>query len=141
MLRALLVLVIACLAPKIALTDTIVAAHTIRAQSILTARDLAFKDTEIAGGVTDPSQIIGKESRVALYAGRPIKLKDLGPPALVTRNQVVQIVFQSKSLNIATEGRSLGRAGKGEYVKVMNLTSRNTVFGVVSADGRVFVSQ
>lgn len=141
MFRVLLVMFLACVTETAAYGDVIVAAHTIRAQSILTQSDLAFADSNVPGGVSDPSQIIGQESRVALYAGRPIKLTDLGPPALVTRNQIVQIVFQSRNLNISTEGRSLGRAGVGEYVQVMNISSRSLVVGLVKADGRVFVSQ
>jgi len=140
MRRASLILGIACLLPQLCFAETIVAARTIRAQSILSATDLAFKDIEVAGGVKDASELIGMESRVALYAGRPIKQADVGPPALVSRNQLVQIVFQSSGLNITAEGRSLGRAGLGERVRVMNVSSRTTVSGVVSSDGRVFVS-
>lgn len=133
-------LMIALMVPHSSLADTVVAARTIRAQSILTASDLVFKDIEVAGGINDITQIVGRESRVALYAGRPIRHADIGPAALITRNQVVQIVFESQGLSITAEGRSLGRAGLGEAVKVMNTASRNTVYGIVGSDGRVFVS-
>ena len=138
---ASLVLGVACLLPQLSFADTVVATRTIRAQSILSATDLTFKDIDVAGGVKDLSKLVGKETRVALYAGRPIRLTDVGPPALVARNQLVQIVFQAQGLSITAEGRSLGRAGLGEYVRVMNVASRSTIFGVVGPDGRVFVSQ
>lgn len=130
-----------CLLPQVVLSDTVVAARTIRAQTVLTADDLGLKNLEVTGGVDDVSQLIGKESRVALYAGRPVRLSDVGPPAIVTRNELVQIVFQSQGLSIVTEGRALGRAGVGERVRVMNLSSRNTVSGTVGIDGRVLVSR
>ncbi|MEM6899766.1 MAG: flagellar basal body P-ring formation chaperone FlgA [Pseudomonadota bacterium] len=136
-----LILCVVALIPQISLADTVVAAHTIRAQSILTADDLALKDMDVSNGVTDVSQLIGKENRVALYAGRPIRMTDVGPPAVIARNQIIQIVYRSEGLMITTEGRSLGRAGLGEYVRVMNMASRKTVFGVVLSDGRVFVSR
>jgi len=121
--------------------DTIYAATTIRAESILTAHDLIVKDVDVPGAASAPEQLIGKEARVALYAGRPIRLADVGPPALVDRNQIVALIFNSSGLTITAEGRAMQRAGAGEYVRVMNLASRNTVTGLVLADGRVMVSR
>ncbi|MFK7939521.1 MAG: flagellar basal body P-ring formation chaperone FlgA [Roseovarius sp.] len=121
--------------------DTVFAARTIRAQSILTAQDLILKNVNVPGAIADPSAIIGQEARVALYADRPIRLGDVGPPALVDRNQIVPLVFATDGLMITTEGRSMARAGVGEHIRVMNLSSRNTVMGLVMADGRVLVSR
>ena len=121
--------------------ETVFAARTIRAQSILTAQDLVLKKIDIPGAITGAQQIIGQEARVALYVGRPIRPGDIGPPAMVDRNQIVPLVFNANGLMISTEGRSLARAGVGEYVRVMNLSSRHTVMGMVMPDGRVMVSR
>jgi len=121
--------------------ETVFAARTIRAQSILTAKDLVLKKIDIPGAITGAQQIIGQEARVALYVGRPIRPGDIGPPAMVDRNQIVPLVFNANGLMISTEGRSLARAGVGEYVRVMNLSSRHTVMGMVMPDGRVMVSR
>lgn len=129
------------LTPAPVLADMILAAHTIRAQSIITAQDLVVKPGTAGGAASDPDQLIGTEARVSLYAGRPIHLSDVGPPAVVERNQIVPLIYQQNGLRIATEGRSLSRAGPGEYVRVMNMTSRSTVSGRVLPDGRVMVSQ
>jgi flagella basal body P-ring formation protein FlgA len=120
--------------------DTIVAARTIRAQTILTGQDLAIKRNDIDGGVTS-DQLIGMEARVSLYAGRPISLTDVGPPALVERNQIVPLIYEVNGLRISAEGRSLARAGPGEYVRVMNMSSRTTIMGQVQPDGRIRISQ
>ncbi len=135
---------LSCLAVSFATSaaaDTIFAAHTIRAQSILTAQDLVVKDIDVPGAANFPEELIGQETRVALYAGRPIRLNDVGPPAVVDRNQIVPLIFKANGLTITAEGRSLDRAGAGEFVRVMNLSSRNTVTGLVMADGRVMVSR
>lgn len=141
MLRWLLSLgtVTAFAAPVLA--DTVVAAHTIRPQTVLTAQDLVMKTGDVPGGLVDPAALIGMETRVALYAGRPIRATDVGPAAIVERNQIVPLIFERNGLRISTEGRSLDRAGPGEFVRVMNMSSRATVSGRVSADGRVLVSQ
>ena len=136
MIRAVLLLL--CLAGP-ALADTVVATRTIRPQSILTAQDLAVQPSAIPGGFARPEALIGQETRVVLYAGRPVLSEDVGPPALVDRNQIVTLAFARGGLNIRTEGRALARAGVGERVRVMNLSSRATLTGRVSADGTVVV--
>ncbi|RID90952.1 flagella basal body P-ring formation protein FlgA [Gemmobacter lutimaris] len=125
------------LAPLPALADTLVTTRTIRAQEVLTEADVAL----VPGGMgfDDPLQVIGMEARVAIYANRPIRPADIGPPALIDRNQVVTVGFSSGPLRILTEGRALERAGLGEPVRVMNLASRTTVTGRVRADGIVIV--
>ena len=86
-------------------------------------------------------EVAGLEARVALYPGRPVRAGDVGPPAVVERNQLVALVFDRGGLIIRTEGRVLDRAGVGDLVKVMNLTSRATLFGRVLADGTISVSE
>lgn len=129
------------LAPCAGIADMIVAARTIRAQSIITAQDLVIKNGGGAGVAVSAADLIGQEARVSLYAGRAIRLADVGPPALVERNQIVPLIFEQYGLSITAEGRSLSRAGPGEYVRVMNMSSRATVSGRVMPDGRVRVSQ
>ena len=126
----------ALLAPPAALpaaADTPVAARTLRAQSVLTGSDLAFVPEDVPGAILDPAAIVGMETRVALYAGRPIRPGDIGPPALVDRNQTVQLVYRTAGLAILAEGRAMERGGAGDGVRVMNLDSRTIVRGTVLA--------
>ena len=123
-----------------ACADTIVAARTIRAQTLITAQDIAVKDIEVVGAISDANAVIGQEARVALYPGRPIRPGDVGPPALVERNQIITLIYDESGISIATEGRSLSRAGPGETVRAMNLASRITVSGRVLPDGRIRVT-
>lgn len=119
--------------------ETLVAARTVRAQAVLSPADLAQVDAEVPGMLRHPSEAIGMETRVVLYAGRPIRAEDIGPPAIVERNQIVVLVFRRGGLTIAADARALGRAGVGDAVRVMNLGSRNTVTGIVQPDGTVTV--
>ena len=130
----------ACLMAAPAAADTVLAARTIRAQTLISPQDLVVKDVDVIGAISDPALIAGQEARVALYAGRPIRPGDVGPPALVERNQIISLVYDQSGLSITAEGRSLSRAGPGETVRVMNLSSRITVSGQVMSDGRVLVS-
>lgn len=128
------------LTPLTALADSMVATHTIRAQTVLTAEDFTLVDADIPGALTDPQQAIGLEARVTLYAGRPISAADLGSAAMVERNQTVTLIYRSAGLSILTEGRALDRGGVGDVIKVMNLASRTTVTGMIDPDGSVQVN-
>ncbi len=137
---ALLALGLAALCPAAAAAaDTLVAARTLRAQTLITAGDLQLLPGATPGALADPAQAIGREARVVLYAGRPIRPSDLGAPALVDRNDRVVLAFETGGLAIRTEGRALGRAGAGEAVQVMNLGSKTVVTGLVLANGTVRV--
>ena len=104
-----------------AMSQTVVAARTIPAQSLIGPEDLALRDGTVVG--------------------RPIRAADVGFPAVIERNQIVPLRFKRGGVTIATEGRSLGRAGPGETVRIMNLASRSTVSARVGADGVAYVSQ
>lgn len=127
--------------PVPAFADSLVATRTIRAQSVLVAEDLTRVEAEIPGALADPAEALGLEARVTIYPGRPIRAEDLGPPALVDRNQIVPLVYETGGLSILTEGRALERGGEGDLIRIMNIGSRTTVSGRVGADGVVRVGQ
>jgi len=123
----------------IASAQTVVAVNPVRAQNVITAADIDIVETDIPGAVQDPAAAIGQEARINLYPGRPIRLSDIGPPAILERNQLVVMIYDIGALTITVEGRALDRAGIGERVRVMNLDSRTTVTGIVKSDGTVEV--
>jgi flagella basal body P-ring formation protein FlgA len=69
-----------------------------------------------------------------------VRAADLGPPALVDRNQIVALDFRAGGLSIRAEGRALARGGAGDVIRVMNLASRTTVSGRIRPDGVVDVA-
>lgn len=125
--------------PAPAPAETLVAARTIRAQTVLAPGDVAVIEAMVPGALARPEEAIGLEARVALYEGRPIRAGDLGPPALVERNGRVTLLYRRGALSITAEGRALDRAGPGDSLRVINLDSRTTVTGRVAPDGRVLV--
>lgn len=119
----------------------IVAKRTIRAQAILTEDDLAIRAGASSNAETETElwDFVGMETREVLYAGRPISRSQLGEPAIVQRNEIVQMIYLTGSVQIVTEGRALGRAALGETIRVMNLGSRTTVSAQVEGPARVRV--
>ena len=119
--------------------DSMVATRTIRAQSVIAPEDIAMVAADIPGALSAPELAVGMEARVTLYAGRPVHEADVGAAALVKRNQMVTLVFQTDGLTIHTEGRALERGAAGDLIHVMNLSSHLTIQGIVALDGSVSV--
>ena len=122
-----------------AMADSVVATRTLRAQTLITAEDLTLVAADLDGALHDPSVAYGLETRVAIYAGKPVRAEDLGPPTLVQRNQLVTLVYLAGELAISTEGRALARGSEGDTVKVLNVASRTTVTGRIGPDGAIYV--
>ena len=121
--------------PLPALADSLVATRTIRAHSQLSADDMTLVAMDIPGALEDTALAVGQETRVAIYAGKPIQAAQIGPSAIVERNQIVTLSYSAGGLNIRTEGRALARGGVGETIEVMNLSSRSKVAGLIGSDG------
>jgi flagellar basal body P-ring formation protein FlgA len=123
-----------------ACADTVVPKRTIKANTIISAQDLKTDPAQVAGAFENIREVAGLEARIALFAGKPIQRGTIGPPAIVDRNQIVELVFMQGGLRISTDGRALARGGTGDRIRVMNLSSRTALFGTVKADGSVQVS-
>ncbi|EIE52421.1 flagellar biosynthesis protein FlgA [Salipiger aestuarii] len=121
--------------------ETVVTTRTIRAFEVISPDAIRLDPATVPGAYTDPSAVIGQEARVAIYPGRAVMEGSIGEPALIDRNQIVELIFSRSGLHIVTEGRALDRASAGERVRVMNLSSRTTLFGTVTESGQVTVAQ
>ena len=127
------------LCPLPAMADSLIALRTIHAQDVVALADMNAVAADIPGAISDASLVVGQEARITVYAGRPIRAADFGPPALIDRNQIVPLIYVAGGLQITTEGRALGRGGTGDVIRVMNLASRSTVSGIVTETGAVRV--
>ncbi|MAM61850.1 MAG: flagella basal body P-ring formation protein FlgA [Maritimibacter sp.] len=134
------VLILAAMTAAPVSADTVIAARTLRAQSIIGPADVTLAKGDVVGTYRTLDEVLGLESRGVLYAGRPVRIEDLGPPAIIDRNQVVPVIYNSGTMRIMAEGRALGRAGAGDMLRVMNLASHAVISGRVLEDGTVTVS-
>lgn len=124
-----------------AAADSLVAARAIAGSSIVGEADIRFARRSIEGALSDPASVVGREARVTIYAGRPIRAGDLRAPALIERNDIVRLRYSSGGLVIEADGRALGRGAAGDRIPVMNLTSRSTLSGLVRKNGYVEVTR
>ncbi|MEZ5684470.1 MAG: flagellar basal body P-ring formation chaperone FlgA [Paracoccaceae bacterium] len=125
--------------PSLAQADSVLARRTLRAQTVISAADLQQVSESYAGAISDPAEAIGLETRVAIYAGAPVSSEALQPPAVISRNQVVDLVFRRGGLLIRTEGRALDRAASGETIRIMNVASKVVLRARVQPNGEAHV--
>lgn len=138
-MRTLLVLAMFWAVPVCA--ESVVALRTIRPQQIITDQDVRLDQTEIQGAHRMLEEVLGQEAKYIIYPGRAIMRGSVGIPAVVERNQRVELIYLHGGLRIVAEGRALGRGASGERIRVMNLGSRTTIFGEISPDGSVRVTK
>lgn len=127
------------LVPATAFPESIVALRTLPARTVIAASDITTVAAEIDGAVASADQVVGQELKITVYAGRPLRLQDIGPRAIVERNQIVVLIYQSGALTIAAEGRALEKGAEGDIVRAMNLATKSTISGRIAADGTMIV--
>ncbi|MEM1066169.1 MAG: flagellar basal body P-ring formation chaperone FlgA [Pseudomonadota bacterium] len=121
--------------------ETLYATRTIPARAIIAPGDVVLRSPDVPGALTDASLAIGYEAQIVIYAGRPLRARDLAPPALVERNDIVTLTYRAGTLEIIAEGRALGRGPEGARIPVMNLASRTTVTATVIGPSHLRVGE
>jgi flagellar basal body P-ring formation protein FlgA len=109
---------------------------------ILTASDIAEKDTFLTGATAYPgsrSEVIGKRLRKELPAGTVITSQVLEDQILVQTGEIVNVTAENPRLSIHTSGKALDRGKMGDTVRVKNLTSGKEIYGKVTGSSTVTV--
>lgn len=125
--------------PLPAHADAIILMRNLPPKTVVSASDVTVVSADIPGAIARLDQVVGRETRSALRAGRALTEKDITLPRAVSRNQTVSLHYALGGLVIATEGRALADAAIGEAVQALNLTSHNRVTGTVTANGSIRV--
>ena len=92
-----------------------------------------------AQAIRDLTDVIGKAAQRTLQAETILTRRDVRIPILVKRNAIVNMILQTPTLNITTQGRALENGGMDETVRVMNTDSRKTIEARVSGVNEVTV--
>ncbi|MCH8685101.1 flagellar basal body P-ring formation chaperone FlgA [Pedomonas mirosovicensis] len=144
---ASLVAAIAPAAPAVAATqpemvEIAVLTNRVGAGEIITASDLEVRtiDARKARGALMPAEVAGLEARRSLSPGNPVRSYDLRQPTLIRKGQAVAMVVSHGGLTIAAKGKALEDGGKGDIVRVQNISSQRVIQGEVTAEGVVSVS-
>jgi flagella basal body P-ring formation protein FlgA len=83
------------------------------------------------------NDLTGKEARLYLRAGQPVRLDEVRMPILVTKGSTVTMTFDAPGITLNVTGKAMTEGGMGESVTVLNPVSYRQVTGVVTGAGAV----
>ncbi|NQV81485.1 MAG: flagellar basal body P-ring formation protein FlgA [Alphaproteobacteria bacterium] len=87
--------------------------------------------------VTELDQLVGQEAKRQIRPDKPIRVNDVWAQRLVRKGSLVNIIVETRYMVLQTSGQAAEDGALGDVVRVMNLKSRRTVQGIVSADGEI----
>ncbi|GAB4139406.1 MAG: hypothetical protein Fur0037_05610 [Planctomycetota bacterium] len=83
--------------------------------------------------------VAGMVARRDLQAGRPLRLVDFGPPAIVRRGDLVTVVLTKGRVKVTAKALVAEDASQGAPVTVVNPNSGAKIRGIAAAPGLVVV--
>ena len=89
--------------------------------------------------LTTLDALVGMAARRALRPDQPVRGYDIEAPAIITRGEIVSLVFTSGALTLAARARAMEDAAQGEVIRFVNLQSNRTVEAVAEGPGRARV--
>jgi flagellar basal body P-ring formation protein FlgA len=113
----------------------------IKAGEVLDASDIEMRlvpaDFADRSGVAHLDELLGMAMKRNARAGLMLKTADVSPPLAVKRNAQVTVLIRAGAMTLTMQGQSLGDAGIGAPVRVMNPVSNKVLSGVATAPGTV----
>lgn len=108
-------------------------------EASLVDRAFAVNGPGLGQMAADRASIVGSIARRTLLAGHAIPRDAIRPPYLVTRGQVVAVVFQSAGLTITGSALALQSAAAGEQITARNDETGRVLSGRLLPDRTIRV--
>jgi len=94
---------------------------------------------EVTGEAALRERAVGMQLRRPMRAGTPIRVADIVKPEFVSRDQSVTVIYQVPGIYLTTRGKAIDSGAEGDTVSVLNLQTKRTLTGTVTARGQVTV--
>ena len=124
--------------------EVAVAAHPLMRGDVLGRDDIVMvrKDvSRISGGYfDDPAALVGFELRQSVSADGLLRSRMLQRPRLIRRGEKVTVLAVVGGLEVRVAGEALADGGKGQMIRVRNLSSKRIVQGEVVSKGMVRIA-
>jgi flagella basal body P-ring formation protein FlgA len=128
----------------VATIDAVTALRSLDRGEIVTADDLTVvriaARQSLAGSAMSLADLVGLAARRTIRAGVPLSTSDFAAPNLVTRGEIVTIVYQKSGLLLTTRGKALENGARDAAIPVMNLSSNRVLTAIVTERGAVEVA-
>ena len=93
-----------------------------------------------ASTLTNREVLIGQQALRPLEAGKPINKLHVRVAPLISRNQIVTLVYQRGGVQLSGSGQALEDGQLGQSIRIVNPSTRSTLTGTVRAGGQVEVN-
>ncbi|MCE7887110.1 MAG: flagella basal body P-ring formation protein FlgA [Alphaproteobacteria bacterium PRO2] len=126
------------------LVDVPVLRETLKAGDVIGARDIDYiemSEKEIRQDMLlKEEEIVGMTPRRMTSPGKPLKTIDLEAPQVITRGDIVTMLFQSGALTLTASGKAMEHGAKGDVIRVVNNSSKKTIEGLVTGEKEVTIT-
>ena len=79
-------------------------------------------------------------ARRALTEDTMLRMNDLVKAQLVSRNDIVLVIYETPVMSVSTRGKALTNGTMGDVIEVLNPVSKRNVIATVTGQGQVLVS-
>ena len=116
--------------------------RSVRKGDIITAEDIALvkvAERNAIGAFKGDDDLVGRRLKSSLTAGKPVRTRHLEPDYMVTKDAEVIISSKAGVVNVDVVGIALEDGQFGEWIKVQNASSGQSVFAKVISEKKVTV--
>lgn len=92
-----------------------------------------------ANTITNADELIGMMPSRTIAPQRPVRSNEITKPMIMSKGTIVQMLYQSQTMDIRTMGEVLDEGSVGEMVRVRNVDSRHIVHAKVMSSKEVAV--
>jgi flagella basal body P-ring formation protein FlgA len=92
------------------------------------------------GYITEKEQIVGKEIKRNLQAGRPVTPSQIRNPLLIKRGGIVSLQNKTAGFTVQMKGVAMMDGAAGDRIRVKNSSSDRIVEGTVDQSGNVDIA-
>jgi flagella basal body P-ring formation protein FlgA len=97
------------------------------------------RDGQANDVLSDIKAAVGKVAKRALIAGAVLRASDVQREEIVTRGEIVSIVYEARGLQLSMRGRANEGGALGDVITITNPQSKRQLQGTVTGPGRVNV--
>lgn len=125
------------------LTKVVIAKQTIPAKEIISEDMLDFaqydKNSLFSGYYKQTKDLVGQTPSSTIVAGTVLNRKNVQPPILINRGQIVSIVSKRGTIMVKASGVAKSSGAFNDTIQVLNPSSKRLVEGVVVSSSTVEV--
>jgi len=89
---------------------------------------------------TDIQDIVGKELTRSIRENTSISTRYLQKPQIVKKNDLITVLYQTKTIEIKTLGKAMESGGIEDVIKIKNLKSGSIIQAIITKKGNAIVN-